>query len=110
MASTGNIGRRAYTVAEVAELYGVHPKTVYVWLKSGKLAGMKLAPGPKGDWRISLAALDAFDELTLRSRCSPRDVAPPTFDCEHPDDGYQIECPICGALRTDAEQVKATGS
>lgn len=22
------------------------------------------------------------------------------FDCEHPDDGYQAVCPLCGALRT----------
>ena len=59
MASTGNIGRRAYTVAEVAELYGVHAKTVYVWLKSGKLAGMKLDAirlSPNGEWRIPVAA------------------------------------------------------
>jgi hypothetical protein len=23
-----------------------------------------------------------------------------TFDCAHPDDGYQAACPVCGALRT----------
>ena len=74
-------------------------RTVKQWIAEGKVIAVQTTPN--GEWRINRASLDAWLE-SLRSRCSPRDVAPPTFDCEHPDDGYQIECPICGALRTGA--------
>lgn len=70
MTTGGNIGRRAYTPAEVAEMYGVATDTVYVWLQSGQLAGMKMSAGPRAKWRVSPAALDEFERAHLRSRCS----------------------------------------
>jgi excisionase family DNA binding protein len=69
MASQGNIGRRAYSPEEVAELYGVTRHTVYEWLQTGRLAGMKVSDGPRAKWRVSPAALDAFEAASLRSRC-----------------------------------------
>ena len=70
MATHENLGRRAYTPAEVAALYGVHRLTVYGWLNSGELAGMRLSTGSKAQWRISPAALDDFEATHIRSRCS----------------------------------------
>jgi excisionase family DNA binding protein len=68
-----NLGRRAYTPAEVAELYGVTVDTVWVWLQTGEMAGMKISAGKRAKWRISPASLDEFDRTHLRNRCSPRD-------------------------------------
>jgi hypothetical protein len=49
-------------------------ETVYEWLKTGKLAGLKINDGPRAKWRVTPAALDEFDRAQLRSRCSPRDA------------------------------------
>lgn len=68
MATHEQVGRRAYTVAEVAELYGVHRQTVYGWLERGDLVGMKTGVG-RGSWRVSVAALDEFEKSHTRSRC-----------------------------------------
>lgn len=43
-----------YCAAEVAELLGVHVKTVYRWFRSGALPGAKVG----GTWRISAVALE----------------------------------------------------
>ena len=44
------------TVAEVADLIRVHPETVRVYLKKGKIKGLKLDRA----WRISKKALSHF--------------------------------------------------
>ena len=38
---TGERGRIAYTVAEVAAMLGKHPNTIYEWVQRGALPGEK---------------------------------------------------------------------
>jgi len=42
---------------QVAEILGVHQKTVHLWLRSGRLQGIKISYRA---WRIPRAALDDF--------------------------------------------------
>ena len=42
---------------EVAEILGVHQKTVHHWLRTGRLAGIKISYRA---WRIPRSALDEF--------------------------------------------------
>ena len=48
---------RALTVAEVAERLRVHPQTVRLWIKSGKLRG-RLIGGSKTGYRIPESEVD----------------------------------------------------
>lgn len=45
------------TPKEVAEILGVHQKTVHHWLRTGKLAGTKIS---YRTWRIPRSALEDF--------------------------------------------------
>lgn len=45
-----------YTPTEVAQKLKVSPKTVYSWLKSGKIEGVKIGKL----WRIRKEALEEF--------------------------------------------------
>jgi len=45
------------TPKEVAEILGVHPKTVHLWLRTGKLVGTKISYRA---WRIPQSALATF--------------------------------------------------
>ncbi|MDD1689484.1 MAG: helix-turn-helix domain-containing protein [Methanoregula sp.] len=45
------------TPKQVAEILGVHQKTVHLWLRSGKLQGTKISYRA---WRIPKTALDSF--------------------------------------------------
>jgi excisionase family DNA binding protein len=45
------------TPKQVAEILGVHPKTVHLWLRSGRLQGIKISYRA---WRIPKTALDSF--------------------------------------------------
>ena len=45
------------TPKEVAEILGVHQKTVHQWLRTGKLSGTKISYRA---WRIPRAALEIF--------------------------------------------------
>ena len=47
--------RQLLTPREVAEVLQVHPQTVYLWLRGGRLPGMKIA-GTK--WRVDWSALE----------------------------------------------------
>lgn len=47
---------KLYTPDEVAEYLGVAPVTVYRWLWSGKIKGIKLGM----QWRIPQVAIDEF--------------------------------------------------
>ena len=42
---------------QVAEILGVHQKTVHLWLRSGRLQGVKISYRA---WRIPQSALDSF--------------------------------------------------
>lgn len=65
---------------QVAEILGVHQKTVHLWLRSGRLRGIKISYRA---WRIPQSALDSFlaDNSNARFRQSQKksgDVAPDT--------------------------------
>jgi excisionase family DNA binding protein len=52
------------TVKDVAERYGVSVQTVLGWIRSGELAAINVgrrANAKKPRWRISEAALEAFE-------------------------------------------------
>lgn len=48
------------TIEEVTEKLAVNPKTVYRWLKSGRLKGIKLGSGRTAMWRIAENELNNF--------------------------------------------------
>ena len=54
---------------EVAEILGVHQKTVHLWLRTGKLAGTKISYRA---WRISRSALNEF--IAKNSNIQPKDT------------------------------------
>ena len=58
---------------EVAEILGVHQKTVHNWLRTGKLAGTKISYRA---WRIPRSALEEFvvSNSNFRSNASGRDI------------------------------------
>src|SRR5208337_298259 len=47
------------TPKQVAEILGIHQKTVHLWLRSGKLTGTKISYRA---WRIPRSALNSFIE------------------------------------------------
>jgi excisionase family DNA binding protein len=79
---------------EVAEILGVHQKTVHHWLRNGRLAGTKISYRA---WRIPRAALDEF--IARNSNVQPRDAiygAPATGTQplpENPGDSHSSRSP-----------------
>jgi excisionase family DNA binding protein len=57
---------------EVAEILGVHQKTVHHWLRTGKIEGIKISYRA---WRISRSALTEFIE---RNKNIPQKTGPGT--------------------------------
>lgn len=59
---------------EVAEILGIHQKTVHLWLRAGKLEGAKIS---YRSWRISKTALNNFIEknknINQKSEISTKD-------------------------------------
>jgi excisionase family DNA binding protein len=58
------------TPKDVAEILGVHQKTVHLWLRAGKLNGIKISYRA---WRIPQSALNAFIEQ--KSNVQPQNRA-----------------------------------
>lgn len=58
---------------QVAEILGVHQKTVHLWLRSGRLQGIKISYRA---WRIPKPALDSFlaNNSNIRSRQQQKDT------------------------------------
>ncbi len=80
---------RSHTVAEIAKRYGVTAATVLVWIRSGELRAMNVgrrAGAKKPRWRITAAALDAFE--TIRSASSTPAATPRRR--RHPTDTIQF--------------------
>jgi excisionase family DNA binding protein len=61
------------TPKEVAERLGVHQKTVHLWLRSGKLQGIKISYRA---WRIPKESLDSFIETNSNRTGKPSANAP----------------------------------
>lgn len=52
--------RRTYSVAEVADMYGVHPATIYREIKAGRLRAMRI--GAKGGVvRVPVSAVEEYE-------------------------------------------------
>src|SRR5438046_3132863 len=77
---------RVLTVHDVAEEYGVKPKTVYRWLsrKKNPLHGIKL---PGGDWRFRREHLEAWE------RCLDTGLLSEATDCSSEEQSGQSSTP-----------------
>lgn len=66
------------TVAEVARSLRCGPQLVRKLLASGALAGFRLGSWSRAEWRVTLAALDAYRSATHRCgfRRVPQSVCP----------------------------------
>lgn len=62
---------RLLSPRDVAEILGIHRKTVHLWLRTGKLEGIKIS---YRSWRISKSALEAFLDKKRNTRHIDRDV------------------------------------
>ena len=60
------------TVAEVATELGVNPATVRVWLRSGRIAAVKVGPR---QWRVPRAALAGLSTATPATMPTPLSAA-----------------------------------
>ena len=62
------------TPPQVAERFGVSPDKVRAWIASGELAATNVATRPSGRprWRISAAALAAFEAARQGERPTPK--------------------------------------
>jgi excisionase family DNA binding protein len=60
------------TVAEVATELGINPATVRVWLRSGRIAAVKVGPR---QWRVPRAALAGLTPATPATMPTPLTAA-----------------------------------
>lgn len=60
------------TVEEAAERLSLHEETVRRWLRTGKLAGIRLGERRSG-WRIPLSAVQAMLDASAAARSSPEE-------------------------------------
>jgi len=58
---------------QVAEILGVHQKTVHLWLRTGRLQGTKISYRA---WRIPRTALDSFITNNSNSCSAPQKKGP----------------------------------
>jgi excisionase family DNA binding protein len=61
------------TPKEVSEILGIHTKTVHLWLRTGKLDGIKISYRA---WRIPRAALAGFIERNSNTRTGNQATPP----------------------------------
>ncbi len=61
-----------FTTEEVAQSLRVNERTVYEWLQSGQMEGVKAGKY----WRVSQEAFDRFLEISRGRGGRPRDAAP----------------------------------
>ena len=53
-----------YTTAEVAELYGVTPKAVRIWIRGGRLEALDIGTEGRKVYRITENQLEKFERAT----------------------------------------------
>jgi excisionase family DNA binding protein len=73
-APRGDMPERFITVQEAAEALQVHPQTVRVWLRQGKLKG-RLIGGRKSGYRIPASEIDRLlspDDSSISTPASRR--------------------------------------
>lgn len=64
-----------YTIADLVNRYGVTEHTVLGWIRSGELKAVNVGRTPearKPRWRITQAALDAFEAMRTPTAPMPR--------------------------------------
>jgi len=72
VAATKN--RRTYSVAELAEMYGVHPSTIYREIDAGHLKAMRI--GAKGGVvRVPVWAVEEYETSSLIAHTEVNGVA-----------------------------------
>lgn len=78
---------------QVAEILGVHQKTVHLWLRSGRLEGTKISYRA---WRIPRSALDSFIKKNSNTRSLQNVGLPKGNDGESNSmkSGKQKEIPV----------------
>ncbi|MEY9887667.1 excisionase family DNA binding protein [Catenulispora sp. MAP5-51] len=62
-------GRRALSVAEVADMYGLHPSTVYREIEAGKLMAFGFG-ATGGAIRVPISALAAFEAASIKVKAA----------------------------------------
>ncbi|HJZ56251.1 MAG TPA: helix-turn-helix domain-containing protein [Gemmataceae bacterium] len=65
----------SYTVAHIAERYGVSSHTVLAWIDTGELQAVNVARSPRArrpTWRVTAEALAAFEALRSGGPVPPR--------------------------------------
>jgi excisionase family DNA binding protein len=50
------------TVKQLADLWQIHPDTVYSWAQKKKIPGIKLSRGKRSDWRFDVEKILAWEE------------------------------------------------
>jgi len=63
------------TIRDVCERYGVTEHSVLAWIHNGELSAVNVGRAPearKPRWRITQAALDAFEQLRTPTAALPR--------------------------------------
>ena len=65
---------KSYSIKAIEDLYGVSQMTVLAWIHTGQLAATNVArkPGGRPRWRISEAALEAFELRRMSATPAPR--------------------------------------
>lgn len=68
-----------FGVKDICERYGVGEHTVLGWIKNGELSAINIgrSPGGKRKWRITEAALQAFELLRSSEAPAPKPVRRP---------------------------------
>jgi excisionase family DNA binding protein len=65
----------SYTVREIAERWGISVHTVLAWIRANELKAVNVSRTPNGRkprWRITQAALDAFEAARTSHLPAPR--------------------------------------
>ena len=73
------MGAEMYTVQDIQNRYSVTVHTVLQWIRAGELKAVNVGRRPgakKPRWRITQAALDAFEQLRTPSPPMPRTRRP----------------------------------
>jgi len=58
-----NVARTHFSIAEVAQCYGVSRRTVLRWITLGSLEATNVGTADKALWRVPLEALASFERL-----------------------------------------------
>lgn len=69
----------AYTVAAVANRYGVSAHTVLAWIDRGELQAVNVARSARGkrpSWRITAAALEEFERRRIAAPVTETEPRP----------------------------------